>query len=119
MELQLVAKLPPAAGPPDAMLQQKLHEKLTQVGVDGQPTHGTLMETFAPPQGDPVIVFTDSNRFVCGCCPPCSWRQDGTFAADTGFTNVYAHMGSKAHYMNFRRAFDLSAVPVGPAGGVL
>ena len=103
--MEVAAELPPAVAPiADAALQQKLHDKLFHLGVNGEQLHGTLNETYEQQDGSPVIIITYEHNFFCACCSPQPWQPDGMRRSGMAFSNVYAHMGSKLHFKNFYEA---------------
>ena len=99
----------PAMSADQAMLQRKLHMKLTSTNVLGQLEHGTIINTYQ--SGTELMIrIVSEELFYCACCaiPPRSGDNAGARRCGLSFCNVYSHMGSKEHFNSFRRrVFDM------------
>ena len=101
----------PAAGVPPTeetlgALQQHFYEKLVSVGPLGEPKHGTIVQTYNNPMepGEVYIKLAlQGNLFYCCCCPWPPGSVDGARAAGNSYSNIWSHMGSRAHWERHRR----------------
>jgi len=96
---------PTAAG--DAVgSQKKLQDALMRQDSMGGLHNGTIIEVYQSPNGDKMVEMIDAMHFNCLCCPATN-TNNGARNAGPSLCNVMHHMGSKAHWTNFRRdVFD-------------
>lgn len=85
----------------------QLYGKLAETDVGGIRLHGTTIETWAnPANGEPTLLFTDEQNYLCRVCPTPKRSQGvGTRTCGRYFTNVYQHLGSEQHWKACRHKF--------------
>lgn len=79
----------PAMSADQAMLQRKLHMKLTSTNVLGQLEHGTIINTYQ--SGTELMIrIVSEELFYCACCaiPPRSGDNAGARRCGLSFCNV-------------------------------
>jgi hypothetical protein len=101
---------PPPPAQQDALqakMAAQLYGKLAETDVGGIRLHGTTIETWAnPANGEPTLLFTDEQNYLCRVCPTPKRSQGvGTRTCGRYFTNVYQHLGSEQHWKACRHKF--------------